>query len=119
MIGDADLNIDRDQNSTPWLEEVVYRGGHPSRLSVAFLRARTCQVSDDHLPFMQARRSLRRSDRFRLRLQQRLLAHAAGHSRQTQPQEPGDCRQHDPGNGAHPRQNGPAAAEVNCSQVSL
>ena len=23
MIGDADLNIDRDRNSTPWLENVV------------------------------------------------------------------------------------------------
>ena len=24
MIGDADLNIERDSNSTPWLEDVVY-----------------------------------------------------------------------------------------------
>ena len=24
MIGDADLNVDRDENSTPWLEDVVY-----------------------------------------------------------------------------------------------
>ena len=52
MIGDADLNIDRDLNSTPWLEEVVYdaamRLGNQSHFY-----ARENQVSDDHLPFMQ------------------------------------------------------------------
>ena len=37
MIGDADLNIDRDENSTPWLEEVVYRGGLAPRLSISLL----------------------------------------------------------------------------------
>ena len=28
MIGDADLNIDRDMNSTPWLRERCLRSGH-------------------------------------------------------------------------------------------
>ncbi len=52
MIGDADLNIDRDLNSTPWLEEVVYDAA--TRLgNQSHFFARENQVSDDHLPFMQ------------------------------------------------------------------
>jgi glutaminyl-peptide cyclotransferase len=52
MIGDADLNIDRDQNSTPWLEDMVYqaatRYGYQSHFFV-----RTMDDRDDHLPFAQ------------------------------------------------------------------
>jgi glutaminyl-peptide cyclotransferase len=52
MIGDADLNIDRDLNSTPWLEEVVYQAA--TRLGdQSHFYARENQVSDDHIPFMQ------------------------------------------------------------------
>ena len=52
MIGDADLNIDRDKNSTPWLEDVV--GEASQRLGYqSHFFARTNQVSDDHLPFMK------------------------------------------------------------------
>jgi Zn-dependent M28 family amino/carboxypeptidase len=52
MIGDADLNIDRDLNSTPWLEEVVYQSA--SRLGYqSHFFARDNQVTDDHIPFMQ------------------------------------------------------------------
>jgi len=52
MIGDADLNIDRDQNSTPWLEEIVYQAA--SRLGYqSHFFARDNQVTDDHIPFMQ------------------------------------------------------------------
>ncbi|MGA2348149.1 MAG: M28 family peptidase, partial [Candidatus Sulfotelmatobacter sp.] len=52
MIGDADLNIDRDQNSTPWLEDVV--GEAAKRLGYqSHFFARDNQVSDDHLPFMK------------------------------------------------------------------
>jgi glutaminyl-peptide cyclotransferase len=52
MIGDADLNIDRDQNSTPWLEDVVYQAA--SRLGYqSHFFARDNQVTDDHIPFMQ------------------------------------------------------------------
>ncbi len=39
MIGDADLNVDRDTNSTPWLGDVVLRSGHAAGISIAFLRA--------------------------------------------------------------------------------
>jgi glutaminyl-peptide cyclotransferase len=52
MIGDADLNIDRDQNSTPWLEDMIHeaatRVGYQSHF---FGRANA--VNDDHIPFMQ------------------------------------------------------------------
>jgi glutaminyl-peptide cyclotransferase len=52
MIGDADLNVDRDENSTPWLEEVVYQAA--SRLGYqSHFFARDNQVTDDHIPFMQ------------------------------------------------------------------
>ncbi len=52
MIGDADLNIDHDQNSTPWLEEVVYQAAARLGYQSHFF-GRENQVSDDHLPFMQ------------------------------------------------------------------
>lgn len=50
MVGDADLNIERDTNSTPWLEDVVYEAA--SRLGYqSHFFARTLAVSDDHIPF--------------------------------------------------------------------
>ena len=52
MIGDADLNVDRDLNSTPWLEDVV--GEAAKRLGYqSHFFARNNQVGDDHLPFMK------------------------------------------------------------------
>lgn len=52
MIGDADLNIERDQNSTPWLEDLIYQAA--TRLgSQSHFFARTGQISDDHIPFVQ------------------------------------------------------------------
>jgi len=52
MIGDADLDIDRDDNSTRWLEDVVYeaatRLGYQSHFFV-----RNNAIQDDHLPFMK------------------------------------------------------------------
>ncbi len=52
MIGDADLNIDRDLNSTPWLESVVGEAAKQLGYQSHFF-AHTNQVSDDHLPFMK------------------------------------------------------------------
>lgn len=52
MIGDADLNIDRDENSTPWLEDVV--GEAAKRLGYqSHFFARVNKVDDDHIPFMK------------------------------------------------------------------
>lgn len=52
MIGDADLNIDHDLNSTPWLEAVVLEAAKRQGYQSHFF-ARDNQVSDDHLPFMK------------------------------------------------------------------
>jgi glutaminyl-peptide cyclotransferase len=50
MIGDADLNVDRDLNSTPWLESVLFEAATRMGYQSHFY-GRTNQVSDDHLPF--------------------------------------------------------------------
>ncbi len=51
MIGDADLNIDRDQNSTPWLEDLVHQAATRLGYQSHFF-GRTIVVEDDHLPFV-------------------------------------------------------------------
>jgi len=52
MIGDADLNIDREQNSTPWLEDMVHQAASRYGFQSHFF-ARTIAIEDDHLPFVQ------------------------------------------------------------------
>jgi len=52
MIGDADLNIEREQNSTPWLEDLVLQAA--TRLGYqSHFYARTLAIDDDHLPFVR------------------------------------------------------------------
>jgi glutaminyl-peptide cyclotransferase len=52
MIGDADLDIDRDLNSTPWVESVVYEAATRLGYQSHFF-ARLNNVGDDHIPFMK------------------------------------------------------------------
>jgi len=52
MIGDKDLNIDRDTNSTPWLLDVVKKAATDEGDGKYFF-ARPNTVSDDHLPFVK------------------------------------------------------------------
>ena len=52
MIGDADLNIEHDSNSTPWLEDVVYEAATRLGYQSHFF-ARTMAVDDDHVPFVK------------------------------------------------------------------
>ena len=52
MIGDADLNIEKDTNSTPWLQQVVYEAAKRSGYQSHFF-ARQMDVGDDHLPFVK------------------------------------------------------------------
>jgi Zn-dependent M28 family amino/carboxypeptidase len=52
MIGDADLNIERESNSTPWLEDLVYEAATRLGYQSHFF-ARTLEVEDDHLPFVK------------------------------------------------------------------
>jgi glutaminyl-peptide cyclotransferase len=53
MIGDADLDIYRDQNSTPWLEDVVLQAATRLGYQSHFFAA-TNTVEDDHIPFARA-----------------------------------------------------------------
>jgi Zn-dependent M28 family amino/carboxypeptidase len=50
MIGDADLNLDRDENSAPWLQALVLQAAGRLGYQSHFF-ARAIQVEDDHLPF--------------------------------------------------------------------
>jgi Zn-dependent M28 family amino/carboxypeptidase len=50
MVGDADLNIDRDINSTVWLEDLVRDAATRLGYQSHFF-ARQLAVEDDHLPF--------------------------------------------------------------------
>ncbi|HZQ19468.1 MAG TPA: M28 family peptidase [Terriglobales bacterium] len=51
MIGDADLNIEKLTNSTPWLEDLVYQAATRVGYQSHFF-AREAQVEDDHQPFL-------------------------------------------------------------------
>ena len=53
MIGDRDLDIRRDTNSTPWLTELVWSAARRQKLDSYFIPDST-QVEDDHLPFLKA-----------------------------------------------------------------
>ncbi len=50
MIGDADLNVDRDQNSTAWLEDLVLQAARRLGYQSHFFR-RSLAIDDDHIPF--------------------------------------------------------------------
>lgn len=52
MMGDADLNIDRETYSTPWLEDYVYKAAQHLGYQSHFF-ARSIPIGDDHLPFVQ------------------------------------------------------------------
>ena len=50
MVGDADLNIERDAGSTAWLEDLVYQAASRYGYQSHFF-ARTLEIGDDHVPF--------------------------------------------------------------------
>jgi len=50
MIGDKDLDIDRDGSSTPWLEDLVFQAASNLGLQSYFF-ARSITIDDDHIPF--------------------------------------------------------------------
>ncbi len=50
MIGDADLDIAKDTNSTPWVLEMVYRAATELGYQSHFFQSEL-GVKDDHLPF--------------------------------------------------------------------
>lgn len=53
MIGDRNLNIKRESNSTPWLTEIIWSTAHKLGHQRHFLNEST-PIEDDHLPFLQA-----------------------------------------------------------------
>jgi glutaminyl-peptide cyclotransferase len=53
MIGDRDLDISRDANSTPWLTNLIWDAAKQKELDSYFI-AETTRVEDDHLPFLAA-----------------------------------------------------------------
>jgi glutaminyl-peptide cyclotransferase len=53
MIGDRDLRIRRDTNSTPWLTNLVWDAAKRLQLTSAFI-AESTRVDDDHMPFLAA-----------------------------------------------------------------
>ncbi len=52
MIGDKDLNVDRDENSTPWLLDLLVIAAKNTGHSGSIFK-NTVGVQDDHLPFKQ------------------------------------------------------------------
>lgn len=53
MIGDRDLEIRRDTNSTPWLTDVIWDAAARAKLGHVFVAAPTT-IEDDHVPFLRA-----------------------------------------------------------------
>jgi glutaminyl-peptide cyclotransferase len=52
MIGDADLNVDRETNSTSWLQDMVYQAAGKLGYQSYFF-GRSLPIDDDHIPFVQ------------------------------------------------------------------
>jgi Zn-dependent M28 family amino/carboxypeptidase len=53
MIGDRDLRMRRDTNSTPWLTDILWREAKRQHLDDHFI-ADSTKIEDDHLPFLAA-----------------------------------------------------------------
>jgi Zn-dependent M28 family amino/carboxypeptidase len=52
MIGAKDLNIDKEQNSTPWLVDLLAKAARDTGHS-SYLFRHTEYIDDDHIPFKQ------------------------------------------------------------------
>lgn len=52
MLGDADLDVQRDLNSTPWLEDLVLRAATQYGWQSYFFQTKTYD-EDDHIPFVR------------------------------------------------------------------
>ena len=52
MIGDADLDIQKETNSAPWLSDLVYQAATNLGYQSHFFQ-QTIAIDDDHIPFMR------------------------------------------------------------------
>jgi hypothetical protein len=53
MIGDRNLTIRRDSNSTPWLTDIIWASANRLGHNSSFLSEETT-IDDDHMPFVRA-----------------------------------------------------------------
>ena len=53
MIGDRDLRLKRDLNSSPWLTNIIWEAARSQKLTASFTNDVT-EIEDDHLPFVRA-----------------------------------------------------------------
>ncbi len=53
MIGDADLELLYEGNSTPWLRDAIVSAAHRLGYAQVFPRTQPRYVEDDHIPFLQ------------------------------------------------------------------
>lgn len=53
MIGDRNLNIRRDGNSTTWLTDLIWAAAREQKYTTQFLDELT-EIEDDHQPFLEA-----------------------------------------------------------------
>jgi glutaminyl-peptide cyclotransferase len=53
MIGDKDLDIKREGESTPWMVDAIWKSAHALGYQKSFLNSEQ-DISDDHLPFKEA-----------------------------------------------------------------
>jgi len=53
MIGDRQLNLRREENSTPWLTDIIWSTAKKLGHGAQFLDERT-PIDDDHIPFLKA-----------------------------------------------------------------
>lgn len=53
MIGDRNLNIRRDGNSTTWLTDIIWATAREKKLGEYFVNEET-EIEDDHQPFLEA-----------------------------------------------------------------
>ncbi len=90
MIGDADLDIQKETKSTPWLSELVYKAasnlGYQSHFYQTGFRNRRRPFADAEGGY-----SVGRHHRLGLWLQQRVPSHAARHHRQAESEIAGHC----------------------------
>jgi Zn-dependent M28 family amino/carboxypeptidase len=52
MIGDSDLNIEKETHAPPWLTDLVYEAARRGGVQSHFY-ARAAAIEDDHLPFVK------------------------------------------------------------------
>ena len=88
MIGDRDLRITRDTNSTPWLTDIIWSAAKRAEARRRTSSAESTAIEDDHLPFLAA--GVPSVDI--IDLDYDAVAHRRRHARRRQRPQPADRR---------------------------